>query len=265
MTDTHSMLDTELFGRAPQPNTIAELFEILNSCRRKQSNKVRIWRGQGDIRWPIHSGAYRRIALDHIELSEDEVQRYERRLLDEATHRGFRSFEGRELSDLELLARLQHHGAATRLIDASRSALVALWFAVADRPRETGALFGIHSDYLGGGEGEPDFDTYEEIMGRCADLAHPMTWEPSGVSPRIAAQHAQFLYSAVSHKKSGSLRLADYGDAALVIALTPTVKEECREMLCEVYDIHMITLFPDIDGFSKANGTEYTQWANYRW
>ena len=39
----------------------------------------------------------------------------------------------RQLSDLELLAELQHFGAATCLIDFSRSALVALWFACQTR------------------------------------------------------------------------------------------------------------------------------------
>ena len=37
--------------------------------------------------------------------------------------------EGKQLEELELLADLRHHGSANCLIDFTRSALSALWFA----------------------------------------------------------------------------------------------------------------------------------------
>ncbi|EOC1425195.1 FRG domain-containing protein [Cronobacter dublinensis] len=44
------------------------------------------------------------------------------------------------------MAKLQHHGAATRLMDFPRSLLVALWFACFSEPNETGLLLGIHTN-----------------------------------------------------------------------------------------------------------------------
>jgi hypothetical protein len=54
---------------------------------------------------------------------------------------------GSGLGELELLARLRHHGAATRLLDCSRNAFVALWFACRWEPDQDGVLIGFE---LGG-------------------------------------------------------------------------------------------------------------------
>ena len=43
--------------------------------------------------------------------------------------RGYDEKNGRKLSHLEMLAELQHYGAATCLMDFSYSAQIALWFA----------------------------------------------------------------------------------------------------------------------------------------
>ena len=50
-------------------------------------------------------------------------------LLEPARIRRFDVEDGRKISDLQLLAKLQHFGAATGLLDFTWSALVALWFA----------------------------------------------------------------------------------------------------------------------------------------
>src|SRR6266404_2469373 len=117
---------SELFGSIPEPETFDELFATVTEAEPKLG-RVRMWRGQADISWPIHSTAYRRLASSRARISESDVISYEENLLKHATHRGYRYLDGRELSDLELLARLQHHGAATRLVDATRSAFIALW------------------------------------------------------------------------------------------------------------------------------------------
>lgn len=69
---------------------------------------------------------------------------YETSLLRHARHKGFDTENGKILTDFELLAKLQHHGAATRLVDFSKNVLVALWFAIQDNKEETGLLTGIH-------------------------------------------------------------------------------------------------------------------------
>jgi hypothetical protein len=106
------------------------------------------WRGQPAIGMRIDSSLLRRIhrfgpigeaheedivlppSLDDLEESsystasaflERQVSVAEGQLLQKARLIGHAFLEGRELTDLELLAIFQHHGAATRLLDLSRN------------------------------------------------------------------------------------------------------------------------------------------------
>ena len=77
-------------------------------------------------------------------LSEANVREIERQLIERARQAG----HGLGLSELELLARLQHHGAATRLLDCTTNAFIALWFACREKPEVDGVLIGFRlADY----------------------------------------------------------------------------------------------------------------------
>lgn len=254
----------DLFGEILVPEAIDEVFRLFHDLPPEES-RARMWRGQSDVTWPLHSTAYRRLALGGSEVTERDIVYYEKRLLTHATHRGFRWIDSRELSDQELLARLRHHGAATRLLDATRSAITALWFAVADRSVCTGLLVGMHCHYLGGYEGERKSHSYDELVALTKDQGYPLTWEPPDVSPRIAAQHAQLLFSRLSKQPSGSLELPSEPGASLFIGLRPNLKAELREVLIETYDIRTVTLFPDLDGFCDANDWSISREDMDRW
>ena len=49
--------------------------------------------------------------------------------------------DGERMSALQRLSVLQHHGAATGMLDFTENALVALWFACAEEPSEDGKVF----------------------------------------------------------------------------------------------------------------------------
>lgn len=257
-------VESAIFGKALQPETFEELITATLEPAPSKNVAVRMWRGQGDLEWPVHSSAYRRLALKG-EADETSIQWYEKALLKRASHRGFRQVDGRSLSDFDLLARLRHHGAATRLVDATRNALTALWFAVADVPETTGALIGIHAEHIGGYEGEPEERSYDEIFMNLGEHDYPQTWEPPSVSPRVAAQHAQFLYSDVVDRPTGSLKLPKERGAVMVIAVPPKMKRRFSKILSEVFDIRYETLFPDIDGFGFANSHRFEPYSYARW
>ena len=255
---------TSLYGAIPAPETFGELQEICEQSMPKEHFNVRIWRGQADVSWPIHSSAYRRLRIDLKTVDESDVKSYEASLLALASHKGFRRVDGRDLSDLELLARLRHHGAATRLIDATSNALVGLYFCVMAGPNQAGLLLGIHSSALGGYEGLLDQRPYDEIFDDLPNT-HPQTWEPPVVSPRVAAQRARFLYSPIVADKKGSLALGGTGEHLLLIYVSPELKKECLNILSEVYDIRYSTLFPDIDGFGYAHSFRFSRETQFRW
>jgi hypothetical protein len=257
-------VQTSIFGEVQAPDSFLELVSLTRTPLSSDDARiVRMWRGQSNIDWRIDSGSYRKIRLTNPNPKESEVRFYEKRLLERATHRGFRHIDGRQLSDFELLARLQHHGAATRLLDTSRSALVALFFAVSANAETTGALFGFHSDYLGGHEETLNDDSYNDIVGMIEEFDHPQTWQPPIVSHRISAQHSQFLYSKITDGETSSLAIPQ--KSLQIIAISPDLKKESQKILSETFDIRYATLFPDIDGFGFDNSTAFDRWASDRW
>lgn len=258
------IIETKLFGRVKAPTNVAELIKIAEGVSSRMSI-VHMWRGQGDIDWPIHSAAYRRLNLGRRKVTERRMRDYELDLLRRARHRGYGYEDGRRLADFEVLAKLQHHGAATRLIDFSRNILVALWFACNSEKGKTGLLFGLHTDYINGQEEEAEEREYNQIFIDGESNAGATTWEPPAVTKRIAAQSAQFMYSIVSDHKMGSLDIDHREGAYLPIAITADVKQKFLRSLEGTFDIRAVTLFPDLDGFCHANTEHFRQWDSSRW
>lgn len=259
-------LDHKIHGKILRPASFQELFSQICLPSGKYNHRVWMWRGQSDVSWRIDSSAYRRLKSSsnyQTGDSEKDLIRYESNLLQHATHRGYRYSEGRVLTDIELLARLQHHGAATRLVDFTRNALVGLWFACAENIRKSGLLIGFDTWYLGGHEKELENRSYEEIVADLGD--YPLiTWEPPGISPRIAVQHSQLIYSAVSNSSRGSLVFPEES-AFRLFEITPKLKRESLEILTQVFDIDRSVLFPDIDGFSSYHSVSEDISGMHRW
>lgn len=258
---------SKLYGNIQEPENFIELIELL-SFHNVEGRNVHMWRGQSNIEWRIDHSAYRRLKLDKKKLTDSDLIHYELNLLKQATLKGYRYQNGRTLSDLELLARLQHHGAATRLVDFTRNSLIALWFASSENLDSHGLLIGLHTDFLGGYEAEIQdyqypFDLKVEDM-----VNHAETFEPPVVTPRVAAQHSQFVYSSLSDKKTGSLKLhPDHKDKKpnLFIAISKDLKTNLNQILEKSFDLRYQTLFPDIDGFGDANSHQIPKDKMWRW
>lgn len=85
-----------------------------------------VFRGIRNETYPIRASAYRRLKNDR---NFERFLQINKDLIDETILRGYDERNGLQLSHLEMLAELQHHGAATCLIDFTYSAQIALWFA----------------------------------------------------------------------------------------------------------------------------------------
>ncbi len=256
--------ESDIYGKVPMPETLEELLGAVK-LHAEDRNNVYMWRGQEDISWKIHSSAYRRLCNNSSNVSESDMQYYEKYLLRHATHQGYRYENNRILSDFELLIKIQHHGGATRLIDFSRNILIGLWFASSNFSK-IGLLFGIHSYSLGGGENRDIQSSYSKRMKEIEEIhTHPMTWQPPTVSKRVTAQSSQFIYSPVVDGKFGSLAIENEEGSYFAIAISPDFKEKMKVILSEYFDIRHLTLFPDIDGFGYANSFRFHQFESERW
>src|SRR5258708_4614619 len=115
---TIEQIKTDIYGSLYAPGNFLEFVVWLE--RFGVSVGSGIWRGQSHIGWKVQNAAARRIkvALDSEyahdlirgpETFEEKVRVYEQRLLNEARSRDLGFKNGRNLTELELLACLQHY------------------------------------------------------------------------------------------------------------------------------------------------------------
>lgn len=215
------------------------------------------------------SSAERRIRA-HLpaqdKVSDASFLEYHNRLLDRCKLQNYDKRGGAQLDELELLADLQHYGAATCLLDFTRNALVALWFACKTNGKADGKVFVTNID-----DGETfleitsrdikdkpirdilEFKTREnsdEANGKTSTRASGSSqtkpkfwyWTPAHLNERVTAQHSLFLFGPPSSGKPASKEF-----------VVPSSHKECiRRELKELHNISEESLFPDFVGFADT-------------
>ncbi|MDE0021084.1 MAG: FRG domain-containing protein [Candidatus Poribacteria bacterium] len=205
----------------------------------------------------IQASAYRR--LPEWERDKPEKLRIViEDLINEARLRKYDQKEGDTLFDLELLAELQHRGAATCLIDFTRNPLVALWFACqpksTNRDEETdGKVFAVDSYDRSIEVVTPNLVKQKKI----ADFLTGDTlykWEPALQNSRIFAQHSVFLFGSSKFPVVDVCVIPKKSKLAILSAL-------------EKFDIIELNIFPDYDGFIHRHAHDksytYPEYSNY--
>ena len=215
-----------------------------------------LFRGVPNAEYRIQASAYRRPKKDAR--SFEKFLQINKDLIAEARLRGHGEKDGRKLGDLEILAELQHHGAATCLIDFTYNAQVALYFACQkDFKWEKGSK---DTEKAPDGKvyvvlNDPDKfqkiapDSLEKRIDEFFQGDQLYHWEPGYHNNRVIAQQSIFLFGL--HEFDGN--------AACII------KEDNKEnILSELERVSGITqamLFPDFDGFARlySEDVPYTE------
>ncbi len=207
----------------------------------QREDKLFVYRGMANATWEVKSSAYRRIhQSQEVPPPPSVVQSYIKQLLQDARTRKLQEREGgKSLTDLQLLSELQHYGAATCLIDFTRHAFVALWFACRDEvPQTPGKVVAMGPDYL---SAVPSLSP-EDPVGL---LKQDKLWKWDAVYPstRSVAQRSVFVFgpSKIDEKYFESIEI-DGGS-----------KGKIREELANKFDIIELYLFGDLPGFATSH------------
>ncbi len=241
--------------------TIAEYLGHVKEIKDQWPYSVLAFRGQKNKCWSLASTAERRLKNNlnrFIEYHQDLIKKCKLKNYDK---RG-----GELLGDLEILADLRHHGGAVCLIDFTRDALVALWFAC-ENSDEDGSVFLVNTadektfleivhtyiehpieDILNVGTRDDKEEKLQEQKTFAASQDKPnfWYWTPAHLNERITAQHSLFVFGVPSSNKPSSKK----------IIIKSKNKDQMRQELKEIHDIHEESLFPDFVGFAYTHRTD---------
>lgn len=254
--------------------TLIEYLSIIDEISRANPKGEFVFRGQGifcnqdrarqcilkeddrfcnvsGLKYCVTPGATRRLSEQFPEqapFTKTHLLKYHEALLRDAKMKGFHKRESSTLSNMELIADLQHFGCATMLIDFTRNPLVSLYFAVSSFPKEDFVIFmmdisdkskfsNVAFDMIESN----DTKAIEIILDKNNDMIY--YWEPSSLNKRIPAQHSIFicgtpilpteLFTTIVIKQEGKMRIL-------------------RD-LQELYHISDMTIYDDLAGFAFAN------------
>ncbi len=227
----------------------------------KSTSEGSMFRGVENERYRIQASAYRRPKEEDrsfkkfLHINED--------LIDRAILRGYDERNGRVFKHLEILAELQHYGAATCLIDFTYNALVALWFAcqpdskTRDSERQpNGKVFAVFNEprkfkKIDSNLLEKNIDHFLQDDENY-QLYH---WTPRQQNNRIIAQQSVFLFGRAEF------------DADKECIIAGKNKKSILDELEQVLGINESMLFPDFNGFARLCGHEipYVQLLDYEY
>ena len=227
-----------------------------------------LFRGISNEEYEIEASAYRRLA-NKEDKNLEKLLEINRSLIKDARLHGHNYRNGTELSELEILAELQHFRVATCLIDFTYNAQVALWFACQPDSKNSpnsgessnGKVVAVRNNPDGLKEITPELlskDTkIDYFFEEDKDGQYPLyQWQPRQLNNRIVPQHSVFLFGGAKIEEAAECIIIESSKQAILTALQ------------RVSAITEATLFPDFDGFTRlrSHNVPYTQFntADYK-
>lgn len=209
----------------------------------------------------IRSGAAVRLFHQQNRTQYDYVA-YLRNLISETKSRY--PGEYKKYSDLELLAELQHKGAATCLVDFSNNFLVSLWFATQDYTNsdsQVGYVFCYDTNtdaiernnlvFLNKEKEKWDIEQLIDSTSRTLDfygnpICRFLLWKPSNINSRIARQDSIFVFGIEKFDISEH--------PVFILPIPPHWKEPIQRTLKDFFGITGETVYADAAGVATSNG-----------
>ncbi len=229
---------------------MTEISTVAAFLRNIESYGDAVYRGQAKAAWRVDCSAARRLAPgakgEALGRVTHSLAAYTEILLNGARrHVGNCPELPPGSSELEILAQLQHQGAATGLIDFTTEALVALWFACNEHLEEDGAVYILpRSEVQVVAELEARIHgvmKYFAPLGAREDQLY--LWSPHRLRGRPASQGSVFVFGVPFLWPRQLWRVV------IARASKPALLEELQTD----HGLADDTLFPDLAGYGHAN------------
>ena len=222
-----------------------------------------VYRGVSNQEYPIEASTYRRLKDEKGKIRDEDktvarLLQINREMIEDANRHKHGWENDQPLRDLDLLAKLQHSGAATCLIDFTKNPLVALWMAC--RKSSSGIVDGkVYAVKLGPGSPfkEVNSDNVEGMKINDFFQGDEKTgyqlyqWQPDYQDNRMLAQQSIFLFG-------GGWGAVKESKACVILGKH---KQEIWDSLKKSAGISEDILFPDFEGFAsqRAHNKSYNQ------
>lgn len=227
-------------------SSVAELCSVVDEQFQDDKNTTVIYRGHADIDYKLRPKAGRFAPPPNSKrstLNESLMLELFRR------HSVGLTATDPE-NDWEFLAIAQHHGLATRLLDWTRSPLVAAYFAVA-HPNQSYQRTNRNSDSFSLKKPNsviyawrcPKMDLSRTPPARPLNIVEIVRYIPRHVTPRIKAQSG--LFSAHPRPK------VELTSPSLTQLVIPFEKRGSIKKSLYRLGVHEATMFPDLDGAAR--------------
>lgn len=246
-------------------NNLEQFVKHTSELRKKWlgDDVVPWFRGHERADWPLVPKFYRQLPRDRN--AEDEIR-------EEFITRAPNLSDVKPTNKWEWYFLMQHHGSPTRLLDWSEGALIGLYFAVRQsRGFHDAAVWMLDPWWLNGGStgsqevvlpGDPDILAKDK---RLTDRWLPTRFDkrkwakmprraaavyPGHMIRRIGAQRSCFTIHGTDVR--GLDRLASHPKSHLIKIVIPSFRVQAIRRDLETCGIDDITVFPDLEGLSRA-------------
>lgn len=167
------------------------------------------------------------------------------------------------LTDLEVLADIQHNGGATCLVDFSKNMLISLWFACSDSLDHDGYLlcYNVTEDLVVNNslttiKPQDMKRPINELISETSRFVDPCSsvtsrfcmWDPSAVNSRITRQDSVFIFG-IEHFKISAMT----PQTMLSIRISKKSKVLLRRLIENMFNITESTIYSDSVGFAISN------------
>lgn len=237
------------------------------------------FRGQREAAWLLHPSEDRATLVEYHSKYSSGYYHLDRRESENELLFQFKQRAHQYLKHLpdeddlaSWLGLMQHHGVPTRFLDWTRSAYVALYFAMEDSPRERGksaAVWAINLDWLekkgqellpselaAGGAPANNAAMRNRLLAR-TEKPVIISIDPHHADQRMAAQQGFFLCKLIGQ--------ATFNQMLMSMMIHPETPEQPVVRKFELsgrgridllkrlraMNIHRASLFPDLDGFCR--------------